>query len=215
TCERYVSITVADTGIGIPEEIRDRIFEPFFTTKEPGKGTGMGLAVVYGIIADHEGIIDVEDNKGSGTIFRILLPLSEKLVISPRLKSATPVFHGAGRILVVDDEEIVCQVISKMLNSQGYSITVAHNGEEAIEKYNAEKEMIDLVLIDMVMPKMSGRDCFRAMRMMNPDVKAVLITGYLPEGNAFEAITEGMRDVLFKPFSRGKLTEVINAVLGM
>ena len=120
---------------------------------------------------------------------------------------------GQGRILVVDDEEVVCRVIERMLSTEGYSISLAHDGEEAIERYGREKDAIDLVLIDMIMPKMNGRDCFRAIRKMNPEVRAVLITGHLPEGSAFEAITEGMRDVIFKPFSRGKLTEAVRSAL--
>jgi two-component system cell cycle sensor histidine kinase/response regulator CckA len=209
----YVKFEVIDTGVGVPEEIRDRIFEPFFTTKPAGRGTGMGLAVVYGIIANHEGIIEVEANEPRGTIFRTYLPLAEKQAAAPAAPSPKVESSGQGRILVVDDEEVVCRVIERMLSNEGYSISLARDGEEAIERYGREKEAIDLVLIDMIMPKMNGRDCFRAMRKMNPDLRAVLITGHLPEGSAFEAITEGMKDVIFKPFSRGKLTEAVRAAL--
>ncbi|MBN2352897.1 MAG: PAS domain S-box protein [Spirochaetales bacterium] len=213
TSEFYVKIEVRDTGVGVPDEIRDRIFEPFFTTKPAGRGTGMGLAVVYGIIANHEGIIEVEANEPRGTVFRTYLPLAEKQAApSPPTPSAVKE-GGQGKILVVDDEEVVCRVIERMLSTEGYSIELAHDGEEAIERYGKEKEGIDLVLIDMIMPKMNGRDCFRAMRKMNPELRAVLITGHLPEGSAFEALTEGMRDVIFKPFSRGKLTEAVRTAL--
>ena len=214
TSERYVKVEVRDTGAGVPEEIRDRIFEPFFTTKQAGRGTGMGLAVVYGIIANHEGIIEVEANKPRGTVFRTYLPLVEKRVEQVSRGEVGPYAAGHGRILVVDDEDVVCRVIERMLSSEGYSIELARDGEEAIDRYGREKADIDLVLIDMIMPRMNGRDCFRAMRKMNPDLKAVLITGHLPEGSAFEAITEGMCDVIFKPFSRGKLTEVVRTALG-
>jgi two-component system cell cycle sensor histidine kinase/response regulator CckA len=213
TSERYVKLEVSDTGVGVPEEIRDRIFEPFFTTKPAGRGTGMGLAVVYGIIANHEGLIEVEANEPRGTIFRTYLPLVEKHVEAAPLLPEEIAARGHGRILVVDDEEVVCRVIERMLIPQGYSVFLARDGEEAIERYGREKEPFDLVLIDMIMPKMNGRDCFRAMRKLNPGVRAVLITGHLPEGSAFEAITEGMKDVIFKPFSRGKLTEVVRTAL--
>jgi PAS domain S-box-containing protein len=211
--ERYVRLEVRDTGVGVPEEIRDRIFEPFFTTKQAGRGTGMGLAVVYGIIANHEGLIEVEANKPQGTVFRTYLPLVEKHSAPAPIEPAGRDAAGHGRILVVDDEEVVCRVIERMLGREGYSIELARDGEEAIERYSREKDGIDLVLIDMIMPRMNGRDCFRALRKLNPDLRAVLITGHLPEGSAFEAITEGMRDVIFKPFSRGKLTETVRAAL--
>jgi CheY-like chemotaxis protein len=212
--EPYVSVIVRDTGSGISEEIRDRIFEPFFTTKEAGKGTGMGLAVAYGIVANHDGIIEVEANVPHGAVFRIYLPLADRVVPAVIPKPAYTTSPGEGKILVVDDEEVVCQVIERMLGGQGYSVAIARDGEEAIEKYGREKEIIDLVLIDMIMPKMNGRDCFRAMQKLNPGLKAVLITGHLPEGLAFEAIVEGMSDVIYKPFSKGRLTEVVKSVLG-
>ncbi|MBN1525725.1 MAG: PAS domain S-box protein [Spirochaetales bacterium] len=211
----YVSVTVRDSGEGIPDEIRDRIFEPFFTTKEPGKGTGMGLAVAYGIIANHDGIIEVERNEPSGTLFRLLLPLARSRQQQEMPRAVHEQHHaGEGKILVVDDEDVVCRVLERMLSQQGYNVTVVHDGEEAIKAYSRDHDVIDIVLIDMVMPKMNGRDCFRAMRKMNPDVNAVLITGYLPEGTAYEAITEGMRDVIFKPFSRERLSRVIHTILG-
>ncbi len=209
----YSLICIKDTGGGIPEHIKNRIFEPFFTTKEQGKGTGMGLAVAYGIVTNHCGFMEVESGMNKGTTFKLYLPLQE-----PERRKSTKISHripivGNGGIMVVDDEDVVCEVMERMLKGLGYKTYVAKNGQEAVEYYSTSKDNIDLVLIDMIMPKMNGRDCYRALKEINPAIKAVLITGHIPEDMAYDALNDGMKDVIFKPFSKSRLAQVVHNVI--
>ncbi|MBN1799387.1 MAG: response regulator [Spirochaetales bacterium] len=209
----YSLVSIKDTGGGIPENIKSRIFEPFFTTKEQGKGTGMGLAVAYGIVTNHCGFMEVESGMKTGTTFKLYLPLQEpERRVSAKIPTKIAV-EGSGGVMVVDDEDVVCEVMERMLKGLGYNTYVVKNGQEAVEYYSASKDTIDLVLIDMIMPKMNGRDCYRALKEINPAVKAVLITGHIPEDMAYDAINDGMKDVIFKPFSKSRLAQVVHAVI--
>jgi CheY-like chemotaxis protein len=205
----YSLVCIKDTGVGIPDNIKSRIFEPFFTTKERGKGTGMGLAVAYGIVANHCGFMEVESNPQSGTTFKIYLPLQEPRVKAERKPQVRIPVSGSGGVMVVDDEEVVCEVMDRMLKGLGYTTYLARNGQQAVEDYSLLRDNIDLVLIDMIMPKMNGRDCYRALKKINPAVKAVLITGHIPEDMAYDALNDGMKDVIFKPFSKNRLAQVV------
>jgi PAS domain S-box-containing protein len=209
----YSLVCIKDTGNGIPESIRSRIFEPFFTTKELGKGTGMGLAVAYGIVANHCGFMEVESEQNRGTRFKVYLPLQESTESKGRKPDTHIPIAGSGGVMVVDDEAVVCEVMDRMLKGLGYRTYVARNGQQAVENYNALKDNIDLVLIDMIMPKMNGRDCYRALKKINPGVKAVLITGHIPEDMAYDALNDGMKDVIFKPFSKTRLAEVVHNII--
>jgi PAS domain S-box-containing protein len=209
----YISVCIKDTGIGIPEKIKSRIFEPFFTTKEQGKGTGMGLAVAYGIVTNHCGFVEVESKINKGTTFKMYLPLQETEQRRDSKISDQLPLAGNGGIMVVDDEDVVCEVMERMLKTLGYRTFVAKNGQEAVKYYNMSKDHIDLVLIDMIMPQMNGRDCFRALKEIDPSVKAVLITGHIPEDMAYDALNDGMKDIIFKPFSKSRLAQVIHDVI--
>ncbi|MEJ2664496.1 MAG: response regulator, partial [Spirochaetia bacterium] len=209
----YCLVTISDTGGGIPEKIKNRIFEPFFTTKEPGKGTGMGLAVAYGIVTNHCGFMEVDSRHQQGTMFRVYLPLQEPAERKLGIAESYIPLAGSGNIMVVDDEEVVCAVMKRMLSGLGYKTYIARNGQEALEYYNSSKDSIDLVLIDMIMPKMNGRDCYRALKKINPFVKAVLITGHIPEDMAYDALNDGMKDVIFKPFSKTRLAQVVQSII--
>ena len=151
----YVKISLTDTGVGMDEKTMERIFEPFFTTKEMGRGTGLGLATVYGIVKGHQGIITVSSKKGQGTTFDIYLPASAKEV--PEQKEVQEeILRGKETILVVDDEEIIVTITKEMLKSLGYRVLTAQSGSEALEIYRTRMNEIDLVILDMIMPGMNG-----------------------------------------------------------
>ena len=211
---RYLRVTVADTGSGIPEEIRDRIFEPFFTTKEKSKGTGMGLAIVYGIVKNHGGTVQVESREGEGTTFRVYLPLAESEPVLVGAAEDEREVGGTGHILLVDDEDIVLNTGSKMLRQLGYEVTTASGGAEAAEYYRRHLGEIDLVIIDLVMPEMDGAECFELLRKIDPDVKAILSSGYDRFGKAREIIEKGMLGFLQKPYRTSVIGEKILEILG-
>jgi PAS domain S-box-containing protein len=210
---RYVVLSISDTGCGIPDEVRRRIFEPFFTTKGQGKGTGMGLAMVYGIVKNHGGWVAVESAVGRGTTVRIHLPQAQELRATEPLGTSSSVRPGTGRILVVDDEEIVRSVAEEFLRHLGYEVVTAADGLEAVEYYEKHGRTIDAVLLDMVMPRMGGRDCFRALRGLNPDVRAVLSTGYGPDVVAQEMLDEGLRGFVAKPYRLEQLADAVARAL--
>lgn len=210
----YVQLVVSDTGTGIEPEAKERLFEPFFTTKEQGKGTGMGLAMVYGIVKNHGGTIQVYSEEGQGATFKIFLPLVERSGEAEASKpaGARPV-PGHGRILIVDDEEIIRQMAKDMLGYLGYEVESSPDGEAAVLYYKEHYKEVDLVILDMVMPKMGGKECFRALKEINPDVRAVLSTGFSRDGAAQEILDEGLVDFIQKPYRVGNLSEVIAAAL--
>jgi PAS domain S-box-containing protein len=190
----YLQITIADTGTGISEDTMKKIFEPFFTTKEPGKGTGLGLASVFGTIENHQGIIDVTSKVGKGTTFIIHLPLAEKQI---------------KRVLIIDDEEAVRDIIMEMLIELGYTPATCENGEEAIEYYKQHFHEIDLVVIDLIMPKLNGHDCFIELKKLNPDIKAIVASGYSADGGVNKILSEGALAFIQKPFEVKELSQVV------
>ena len=210
---RYIQVSVTDTGIGMSEEIKRHLFEPFFTTKEVGKGTGLGLAAVYGTVKNHGGAISVYSEEGHGTCFKIYLPLlSGKLEIEQKpVEPAQP--RASARILIVDDEELLRDMASQMLKKLGYDVLTAKDGREALAIYSDSWKTIDLVILDMVMPKMGGRDTFIAMRRINKEVKALLASGYSIGDEAQAILDEGVICFLQKPFTSADLSrKVIEAL---
>jgi CheY-like chemotaxis protein len=210
----YVAMEVADTGCGIPSEIQERIYEPFFTTKEEGQGTGMGLATAYGIIKNHGGEIEVSSHGGSGTTFTVFLPLSRKEAGEPinEEDGESPIV-GSGHVLVVDDEEIVRNVAADMLTELGYRVTVLPDGREAIERYRTHAGDIDVVILDLIMPNMGGRECFRQLKAINPNVKALLSTGYGMDGQVQETLDEGIIGFVQKPYQMIELGRKLREIL--
>ena len=209
---RYLVVTVADTGQGVSDEIRDRIFEPFFTTKEPGEGTGMGLSMLYGIVTNHGGWVEVRSEWGRGAAFDVYLPATSDVTpdeVVPTQKGRT----GHGRILVVDDEETVRTVLSAMLSSAGYEVVTACDGEEAVTYYRDHGHEIDLVILDMSMPKLDGRACFRALEAINPIVDIIISTGHAVEGVAHDLLRDGRGGLLQKPYLRDRLFDEVERVL--
>jgi two-component system, cell cycle sensor histidine kinase and response regulator CckA len=208
----YVRLRVSDTGTGISESIRDRVFDPFFTTKSTGEGTGMGLATVYGIVKNHDGLVYIADDE-KRTTFEVLLPIA---VLTERQASdaleAAPV-QGRGKVLVVEDEEVVRRLASEILGWLGYETVTVCDGVEAIEYYSSHKDDIDIALIDLNMPRMGGRECYEKMKAINPKLRAVLSTGYSRDGAAQELLDEGVQGFVQKPFQAGQLSEAIAQAL--
>jgi PAS domain S-box-containing protein len=204
----HVRVTVSDTGCGIPEHLAHRVFEPFFTTKQPGSGSGMGLAMVYGIIQSHGGRIRLDSRVGEGTTFLIDLPLAGAAQREPEPVGGEPV-RGTGRVLVVDDEPVVRNAASAMLRELGYTPIAVASGREAVETYRRRGDEIALVLIDMVMPEMDGGECFRALKAIDPGVRAVLTTGYGRAGRAQAALDEGMVGFAQKPYNLAAFSRIL------
>ena len=213
---QYVEISVSDTGCGITESAMQRIFEPFFTTKGEGKGTGMGLAVVYGIVKNHGGIVTVKSTAGAGAHFKVYLPLEVRKSIdevqSADVSEGSPI-AGQGRILLVDDHSEIRDVTGQMLKHLGYRVVTASDGREAVEYMEGNSNVIDLVILDMTMPRLGGREAFKAIRKINPHVKTILSTGYLNTTYIEEILREGINGFMQKPYEMRRLSEVVAEVL--
>jgi two-component system cell cycle sensor histidine kinase/response regulator CckA len=208
----YVKISVADTGVGIDKKTQQRIFDPFFTTKEMGRGTGLGLASSYGIVKNHDGIINVYSEKGKGTTFTIYLPISEKEVRQEKALSEE-ILKGSETVLLVDDEDFILSVGSRVLKKLGYEVLTASSGEAAIDVYKANKDKIDMVILDMIMPEMGGGDTYDRIKEINPAVKALLSSGYSIDGQATEILQRGCHDFIQKPFDMKGLSQKIREIL--
>ena len=209
---KYVKISVTDTGTGMDKATQEKIFEPFFTTKEMGRGTGLGLASAYGIIKNHHGFINVYSEKGHGTTFNIYLPASEKEIIEEK-KPAGDTLRGFETILFVDDEDMIIEVAEEMFEQLGYKLLIARSGKEAIETYEKNKELIDIVLLDMIMPDMSGSDTYDRMKELDPDIKVLLASGYSINGTATEILDRGCSGFIQKPFKMQELSQKLREIL--
>ena len=209
---KYVRVRVTDTGVGMDEQTRKRIFEPFFTTKEMGRGTGLGLASVYGIIKGHNGIIDVYSEKGHGATFTIYLPASEKELVRQE-QVATDIVKGEGTILLVDDEEVIIDVGSEILEVLGYKVSVARSGREAIEIYKEKQNEIDMVILDMIMPEMDGGETFNVLKSIDPGVKVIVSSGYSADARSTRMMEQGCCGFIQKPYSVNALSQKVKEVL--
>lgn len=208
----YVLLRVADNGSGMDAEIVKRIFDPFFTTKDMGQGTGLGLASAYGIIKGHGGYIDVASEKGHGTTFSIYLPASTML-IPKSLQTRDRICRGSETILLVDDEATVLEVSVQLFETLGYKVLAAQNGEEAIEIYQNNQHQIDLVILDMIMPNMSGGRAYDRLKAINPDVQVILSSGYSINGQAREILDRGCVGFIQKPFGMQDLSLKLREIL--
>ncbi len=209
---KYVKISVRDTGVGMDAKTQSRIFEPFFTTKEMGRGTGLGLASAYGIIKGHGGVITAESEIGKGTTFNIFLPATEKTIPREK-KSSEEIYVGDETILLVDDEEVITDVSREILETLGYKVMIAGSGKEAVDIYKEKKTKIDLVIMDMIMPQMSGGEAFDLLKNINPEIKVILSSGYSLKGQANKIMERGCRAFLQKPFSIKELSKKVRTVL--
>jgi CheY-like chemotaxis protein len=209
---RFVRVTVTDTGIGMDEATRARIFEPFFTTKERGRGTGLGLASAYGIIKNHGGFILVESVKGIGSSFIIHLPASDREVERVQ-QPEDELMKGQGTILLIDDEEMILEVGARMLENLGYRVIPAAGGRKGLQAFEQERETIDLVVLDMIMPGFGGNETFDALKRIRPDVKVLLSSGYSLDGQAKAIMEKGCRGFIQKPFTMADLSRKIRGIL--
>ncbi|MFH1992805.1 MAG: response regulator [Pseudomonadota bacterium] len=209
---KYAKISVTDTGIGMDKATRERIFDPFFTTKETGRGTGLGLASAYGIIKNHGGIINVHSEKGQGATFNIFLPATEKEVAKEK-ELTVAIVKGKETILLVDDEDLVIDVSKDLLKKMGYKVLIAKSGQAAVELYEANKDEIDLVILDMIMPDMGGSDTFDRLKEINPPIKVLLASGYSVDGQATKILERGCNSFIQKPFKMMDLSKKIREIL--
>ncbi|MDD2309211.1 MAG: response regulator [Desulfuromonadaceae bacterium] len=207
----YIEISVSDTGTGMTTEIIQHVFEPFFTTKGVGKGTGLGLATVYGTVTDHQGCITVYSEPGIGTVFKLYLPLScgenTPAVCSEEL------IHGSGGVLLVDDEEILREVGKALLEGLGYQVYLAEDGVQAMELYAREKGSVSLVILDMLMPRMGGKETLLLLMESYPDVRVLISSGFSQEGTVDELIKLGAKGFLQKPYLCQELGRTVAAAL--
>lgn len=210
----YVMIKVKDNGTGMDQKTITRIFQPFFTTKEMGLGSGLGLASVYGIVKGHGGYIDVESEKGHGSVFSIYIPASEALVEKEPIVRER-IEEGDETILLVDDEEIIIDVGTQLLERLGYTVLEARCGKEAIQIYQENKDNIDMIILDMIMPDMGGSEVYDKIKIIDPEVKILLSSGYSVEGQATEILKKGCNGFIQKPFNLKSLSRKIREVLSL
>ncbi|MGO9952013.1 MAG: ATP-binding protein [Dissulfurispiraceae bacterium] len=209
----YALLAVSDTGIGMDDALKKRIFDPFFTTKELGKGTGLGLATVYGIVRQHKGFLDVESEPGKGSTFRVYLPalevtsLKKKAVLPPE-----PVTGGTEAILVAEDDPTVRELLQVVLKSYGYWVILAVDGQDAVEKYSEHKNDISLVILDMIMPKVSGLEALQVIKGMRPEIKVLFLSGYTADKIKEAGIPENV-ELATKPISPHNLLLTVRNML--
>ncbi|MBW2366438.1 MAG: PAS domain S-box protein [Deltaproteobacteria bacterium] len=208
----YVKTSVKDTGVGMNEATRYRVFEPFFTTRQLGQGTGLGLASTYGIVKHHAGFITVNSKPGKGTTFHIFLPATDNSVKRDR-KTASPIAKGEETVLLIDDEPMIVDIGSQMLKQMGYHALTALSGAKGLKIYEEYRRQVNLVILDMVMPKMSGEDTFRAIREIDPNAKVILSSGYDLDSKASELLNSGCLGFIQKPFNLSQLSAKIREVL--
>lgn len=210
----YLKVTMRDTGTGIPDDILQRIFEPFFTTKDPGKGTGMGLAVAFGIVKSHEGAVTVASKMGRGSVFSVYLPVARDSTKEEPVQSWT-LPRGKERILVVDDEPLVVEMTAETLKRLGYKVTAANSGPEGWTKFEHDPHRFDLVITDHVMPEITGMRLAEKMLELRRDIPIILCTGYSEMVSAEKARAAGIREFLMKPLMIQELAYIVRRVLDM
>jgi len=209
----YVLLMVTDTGSGMDKDTLEHIFEPFYTTKEAGQGTGLGLAVVHGIVQQHGGFIRCYSEPGAGTTFKVYFPaLFSDRESEDRVAGLWP-RGGSETILVADDDEMIRDLCSRILTKAGYTVITASNGKEVLEVYATQAESISLVILDLIMPEMSGKQCLDGLLSLNPSVKVVIASGYSANGPTQDALSTGAKGFVNKPYEIRQVLEVVRRVL--
>jgi signal transduction histidine kinase/ActR/RegA family two-component response regulator len=210
---KYVMLKISDNGCGIDNSIKNKIFDPYFTTKDKGKGTGLGLAVVYGIVQDHLGDIVVDSKVGKGTSFSIYLPLLEQPSATPPKDSITSSHTGSEHILLVDDEKSVAQIETQMLNRLGYKVTVHTSSRKALECFRSDPERFDLLLSDVTMPEITGDKLAQKVLAIRPDIPVLLCTGFSENFDQHQADQLGIKGFLMKPVVKSDLARMVRQIL--
>jgi two-component system, cell cycle sensor histidine kinase and response regulator CckA len=213
--DAYLHLRIADTGVGMNKEVKDRVFEPFFTTKEKGKGTGLGLATVYGIVKNHNGFIYIDSEPGKGSVFQLFFPLPTKMdETTYTFKPQAEIIAGKNEtVFLIEDEELLVELVKSLLEGHNYRVLVAKDGEEAISVYRDNIEKIDLVLTDMDLPKYSGEQIFAIFRELNPDIKLIFASGFIEPEVKTEMFNRGARSFIEKPYRPAELLKSIRDVL--
>jgi PAS domain S-box-containing protein len=209
----YFELDVSDTGCGMEPQVLSRIFEPFYTTKEIGSGTGLGLAMVYGTIKAHGGAIEVTSSPGQGSCFKVYLPIQTKTQTIKTKTEKPKLISGKGLILAVDDESIIREVITDILTDLGYEVITAVDGEQAVELFSRRSTDIDLVVLDMIMPKLNGLETLRELKKFKADVRVLVVSGFSRKKDLVEITQEGIKGFLHKPFSSVELSQKIAQIL--
>jgi signal transduction histidine kinase len=209
----YALLSVTDSGPGMDQKTKERIFEPFFTTKEVGKGTGLGLSTVYGIIKQHMGLVHVDSEKGQGTKFKIFLPHIEAEVAEEESKDLVPITGGTERILLAEDDDDVRDLIRVMLEQYGYTVIVAKDGEEAVALIRENKEDVEALILDVIMPKKNGKEVYEEIKGLRPEMKALFISGYTAHLLHKKGILEEEVAFLHKPVLKSSLLRKVREVL--
>ncbi|MGA7826660.1 MAG: PAS domain S-box protein, partial [Geobacteraceae bacterium] len=209
----YALIKVSDTGCGMDEHTRAKIFEPFFTTKELGRGTGLGLAIVYGIVKQHNGFINVDSEPGSGTTFKIHLPLISELIIDTDAEVEPPPEGGPETILLTEDDDIIRAMVSSFLRDFGYRVIAAVDGGDALEKFVKHEHEIDLLILDVIMPKKNGGEVYKAVKGLRPELEVLFVSGYTADIIRQKGILEEDIQFISKPVSPADLLRKIREIL--
>ena len=213
--ERYIFVRVIDNGTGISERVKPHIFEPFYTTKERSKGTGLGLSVVYGVVNNHRGFVQVESEPGHGTTFSVYLPLSSATEPASGGDGSVGSPHDPARtIMLVEDEEMLRELGVMMLEGDGYRVLAAKDGIEAVEMFEVHADEIGLVVCDLGLPRLGGRDVFLRMKEIKPSVRAIVASGYFEPNLRTEILRAGVLDTVQKPYDFREMIEKIRSIVG-
>jgi two-component system cell cycle sensor histidine kinase/response regulator CckA len=213
---QYVKVSVTDSGTGMDKKILEKVFEPFFSGRENVPGTGLGLASVYGIVKNHDGYVFAYSEKGRGATFNIYIPRSERDT-APNVKPPASEFKGtvkgSGKVLLVDDEEMVREVCGELLDALGYQVIIAENGREAVNLYKDSYGDIDMVILDMIMSGMSGEITYEKLKEIDPDVRVLLSSGYSENDNVKKILDMGCNGFIQKPYNIERLSHKMKEIL--
>jgi CheY-like chemotaxis protein len=210
---KYACLSVTDTGTGMDENTRLRIFEPFFTTKEVGKGTGLGLSMVYGIIKQHDGYINVFSEPGKGTTFKIYFPLIAAVAVETGASAHAEITRGMETVLIAEDDRTVRDLTRYILEGSGYRVVEAADGEEAVQKFQNNMNRIDLLVFDIIMPRKNGKEAYLEIKKIYPDIKALFISGYTADTAYRKGVLEAGLDFVMKPISPSNFLNKVREIL--
>jgi two-component system cell cycle sensor histidine kinase/response regulator CckA len=213
TDQKFIKITVQDTGIGMGRDTVKQIYEPFFTTKKTELGTGLGLTMVYNIVNQFNGFIDVESTPDQGTIFSVYFPKYDSSAGIKNIDNDLHLTKGSGLILVIDDELVLRELSTSMLTQCGYEVITACDGAEGLKLYQEKHSQISAVILDMVMPKMNGKETYIELKKINPDIKVLLASGFTRDDRVEEVLDLGVTDFVQKPYTIFELSEIIYKII--